>query len=324
MSSPDHRSRRAFTLIEILVVIAIISILLALLIPAVQAGRHAAWRTQCANNLRQFGIAISGYTDLNQMLPQGANAQFFSVHATVLPFLELTSLYDHINFSSGESYGLIGESDPNFTVAVTTVLTFLCPANSTVAPATIRDWGPQARTNYVCNGGYDLSSGSCNGVFHDGANSSAASRCFRLGAVTDGLHRTIAMSEWVLGEKSLAIGDVLSATFDLPLVTLSLDDLTATCRQAAADNRPTINGKLCFWTSGIYGFTIFNSVLGPFEKTCAIDGTIGDGAISVASRHQGVANVLFLDGHVEPFRKEVNLATWRALSTRQGAEVVEY
>ena len=65
------RRRGGFTLIELLVVIAIIAILIALLLPAVQAAREAARRTQCRNNLKQFGLAMHNYHDVHRMFPQG-------------------------------------------------------------------------------------------------------------------------------------------------------------------------------------------------------------------------------------------------------------
>ena len=115
------RKTRGFTLVELLVVIAIIGILVALLLPAVQAAREAARRMSCNNNLKQFGLALHNYHDTYKVFPSGTINAGFNQHASmlphkqnilnhtghelVLPFIEQQPLHDAINFniaSSGE------------------------------------------------------------------------------------------------------------------------------------------------------------------------------------------------------------------------------
>jgi prepilin-type N-terminal cleavage/methylation domain-containing protein/prepilin-type processing-associated H-X9-DG protein len=128
------RGRFGFTLIELLVALAIIGILIALLIPAVQAAREAARRLQCTNNLKQLGLAVAGYETVNGCLPPGSlprasccSNEDFSVFVRLLPWLEQQALYDFTNFSK-TSY-----APQNSTLASTAILALSCPSDYGIA-----------------------------------------------------------------------------------------------------------------------------------------------------------------------------------------------
>src|SRR5262245_44119082 len=125
-----RRHSSAFTLIELLVVIAIIAVLIALLLPAVQAAREAGRRAQCVNNLRQFGLALNNYHDLNGSFPIGVSlnvatgsSSSFSPQTRLLSFLEQTVLYNAVNFNRSTS------AVENATAQASNVNVFLCPSD---------------------------------------------------------------------------------------------------------------------------------------------------------------------------------------------------
>ena len=176
---PTH-ARPGFTVIELLVCVAVIGILVALLIPAVLAARNAARRMQCASNLRQLGIGIHSYEAAVGVFPAGSNGGRFSLHAMLLPYIDQQAVYAAINCD-------VSQSDlPNYTMRYLNVDTFLCPSDGNHQPGL---------TNYAGNNDDGHNRHSGNGVFLSGYYQ----RNLRPADIRDGLSNTACMSEFVTG-----------------------------------------------------------------------------------------------------------------------------
>lgn len=134
--------RKGFTLVELLVVIAIIGILVALLLPAIQAAREAARRSECSSNLKQIGLAIHNYHDTHGSLPPGST--FYggatqnrkgSIQARLLPYIEEQALYDLLDFENRTSATYLSLirvpafEDGNTRVGSVFIPTYLCPSD---------------------------------------------------------------------------------------------------------------------------------------------------------------------------------------------------
>jgi prepilin-type N-terminal cleavage/methylation domain-containing protein len=144
------RTTRGFTLVELLVVIAIIGVLVALLLPAVQAAREAARRSQCTNSLKQVGLANQNYLAAKRTYPPGSQADDANnrtiVHQWTIylfPYLEVTAIADQYDWK-------VGDRGPGFDVINgplfrTPISVLQCPSDK---PGFVENWG-WAHTNYV-------------------------------------------------------------------------------------------------------------------------------------------------------------------------------
>ncbi len=343
--------REAFSLIDVLVSVTIISLLIALLLPAVQSIRESGRRAWCSNNLKQFGLAIRSYHDTFGALPPGRMKSYDprysgskppctstivdkSVEVFALAFLEQAAIYNAIN----QDLAIIGGE--NSTVHSIAVPTFACPSDT--AAGTPHILNPGALTKYgvpdpasMVFTSYAGMIGStpvlaqplprtgckvvpsliaqCNGVFNDLSP-------IRLTSVTDGLSNTIFMAE-----KSVTMLQELNVL------------------------NPQFASRHGWWITGNWGDTLVTTLYPPNACDRVAMATMTAWTNSASSMHPGGLNVLMGDGSVR-FIKEtvqswpfnpmsghpsgasqngqgawVNLppsGVWQALSTRSGGEVV--
>ena len=203
------KSRRGFTLVELLVVIAIIGILVALLLPAVQAAREAARRLQCANNFKQIGLGLHNYLDAHGRFPpsrvrwgSSPNRVTHGWCILTMPFMELGNIHDDYDFN------VAWHDVKNEAISQTAVEVFVCPS-SPDAPQLIENtaWGASTKSmsgDYQALAGYwdnvQITPETANGMLHD-ANG-------RPRDVRDGLSNTYCVSElggrpnfWAAGKR---------------------------------------------------------------------------------------------------------------------------
>lgn len=227
---PRHRPRIAFTLVELLVVVAIIGALVALLLPAVQAARESARLSQCKNNLRQIGIALQAHHGSHRQLPIGCidkrsssnpTGRQLAWSASILPNIEQQRLWSQVDFNSPY------DSPRNSSAVLTAVVAYLCPSVqrlqsgregavvSAAAGGSTSNPYAAAAIDYGGNYGAAFTSPSANGVL-------LYNRPVTLAEITDGTSRTVAVwedagrgwlmdGEWINGENIFDVNGHVNA-----------------------------------------------------------------------------------------------------------------
>ncbi len=336
-------ARPGFTLIELLVVIAIIAVLIGLLLPAVQAAREAARRSQCVNSLKQLGLAAHNYHSSMNSLPPGTtiapyavpgqqeNWSAWSAQSLLLPYLEQTPLYNAINFSwgSGARGGTLSAAI-NSTAYNTKIASFLCPSDGQAGKSHINSYHASQGTSTFIN------SANVSGLFAYGSSYSFAD-------ISDGTSNTVAFSEAMVGDENGRADKMGNSTgqnvgggaggnaFDISGRLADIQKDIATCTATWADPTKRTAGRGTRWAWGSLGANIFNTVLPPnggglvkwgaCRMDCCVN-AIHDHYTNATSFHSGGVNASMGDGSVKFIKSTISMPTWWALGTKAGGETV--
>jgi len=345
-------SRRAlrlgFTLVELLVVIAIIGVLVSLLLPAVQAAREAARRSQCSNNLKQFGLALMNYHDVYKVFPPRrggttatiandpprvkANYDRLSAFIPLLPFYEQKALWDQIQAGNvrDTNGNMISPGGPaawynnaNWKPWQTQLQIVMCPSDKITPTPT-----SHAHHSYAFSVG-DSVVGSMNSAsFQARGIFGGSQRCVGLQWITDGSSNTIAMSERTnnggyFGLRAANGEDIRNVTVsNVPSVNTNPASCYAQVRGQEVVG-VTIKARFgSIWTDGQAEVVGFNTVLPPNGPSCVNDGNVNadspGGVLSASSYHPGGVNGLFADGSIRFVSQSINCGNTSAAPVTAG------
>ncbi len=285
-AAKTRRLSAGFTLVELLVVIAIVGLLVALLLPAVQASREAARRSQCSNHLRQLGVGLQGYHDTLATFPTGAldrktganpQGRQLSWNVFLLPFVEERGVFDL--FDCGSAYNSAANRDAGGTI----IHVYLCPSTSTLAYDRKGPTTGDQNGNGAWNAGDDLAFTDYGGNFG-----------------FSGLGKPY-MNGVLLYDRAIPISQITDGTAHTIIVA---ED---TGRGAAFDGQ-WANGENIFDQSGPINDRSAPSYLWQNNE--------------MWSDHPGGAQALFCDASVRFLHEDMDLETLAALCTRAGDEIL--
>lgn len=311
-------SGRGVTLIEVLVVIAIIGILVILILPAVQSARESARRVTCTNNLRQIGLALNGYVSTHGLFPLASVYRGHSPHVALLPHLEQTQLFHAINLDCDPTSLL---EPPNVTAWATVVSVYLCPSD----PGRSSNIGA---TNYAGNHGVGFNpwGHSDNGLFnYDKSFSPESVGPIGPSAIHDGTSNTAAFSEWLVGPPCSNSQENNRSAYETSRYEngSDLEKFVTECNSPSTQlASPFLQGKGTYWMHGDLKSSLYNHANAPNRRSCRNAGLIQKSAWTAGSHHSAGVNVLTIDGAVAFHKDGVSQAVWRGLGTRNGGEVV--
>ncbi len=313
-------ARRGFTLVELLVVITIIGILIALLLPAVQAAREAARRTQCANNLKQIGLAVQNYHVSWESFPHGninntagscpgmaepafsESTRFSNWLIAILPYMEQTALFDAYRFDYRS------HAAENQVVRETPVASYVCPSDAARRTPAVPATGPAASAGAkYAPGSYRAVSGRSD----DAHNYLDSEMMFDYSVHSRGVIHLAGV--WGYGVETFAhIRDGASNTL-----------------MVGESTTMTNTGYRTFWAYPFAYYTLSGMsnqpriLLGDYDR-CVQAG--GDGGVAPCKRgwgglHPGGVNFVLCDGSVRLISSSIDINLLGSLATIAGGEV---
>jgi len=351
---PHARRRPGFTLIELLVVIAIIAVLIALLLPAVQAAREAARRAHCTNNLKQIGLGVLNFESTYGKFPDGfgpvptvpngpgaSGSTRLNPQGQILPYLEASNLYNAFNLQFDPNGCCNPGANTNATARNQQVATYLCPSD----PSTERLYGTVGNSNYFASIGNTASqrTGSAAGeepnserlgIFnvqldsvapaHD-PNWQRISSAVRMASITDGTSNTAMFAE--IKRSTIPFPAPVSTPLDhrssIYYLTSGFDNFAPVLPACNAPSASRITYQGMQYYRQLPMTATYSHTVPPNYKgyDCGSSNFFA-AHIAARSYHSGGANALNADGSVHFIKDSINPATWRAVGSRAGGEII--
>lgn len=316
MSQPKHRE--GFTLVELLVVIAIIGILIALLLPAVQAAREAARRSQCTNNIKQLVLACHNYHDVNKAFPArqsgtgwndpahpnlgDTNYCRLSANLTLCPFIEQQAVYDMVDHNDKP-----WENQEEFNVILSALI---CPSDSMTGGGSPSGTA-RGYYNYVyCAGDAPQAGHTDQSQWRQSRGIFPLFNWCRMADIRDGTSNTIAVSESVRPWGNNTLGRVATNSMGTAPIDCKATYNSATKTFNAGVGFTTDTARGFRWADGVAWFASFSTCLPPNSPSCSSGGGHWNPTVGAASSfHPGGCVVGLADGSVSFISETISTST---------------